>query len=65
MPRTHRATVIGAGYVGLATAVGLATRGCAVDLVEVRPDRLASLEAGELPIHEPGMQAAFADPEVR
>jgi UDPglucose 6-dehydrogenase len=65
MPRTHRATVIGAGYVGLATAVGLATRGCTVDLVEVRPDRLASLEAGELPIHEPGMQAAFEDPEVR
>lgn len=34
MPRSRRLSVIGAGYVGLATAVGLAARGHEVDLVE-------------------------------
>jgi UDPglucose 6-dehydrogenase len=57
--------VIGAGYVGLATAVGLAARGHEIDLVETRADRLRSLVAGTLPIHEPGMAAAFADPLTR
>jgi UDPglucose 6-dehydrogenase len=65
MNSIHHLTVVGAGYVGLATAVGLASRGHTVDLVEVRQDRLQSLLAGELPIHEPGMDAAFSDPAVR
>jgi len=65
MPTTHNLTVVGAGYVGLATAVGLATRGHSIELVEIRPDRLDLLRAGTLPIHEPAMEAAFADPEVR
>jgi UDPglucose 6-dehydrogenase len=65
MSKALHLTVVGAGYVGLATAIGLASRGHSIDLVEVRPDRLASLEAGELPIHEPGMDRAFADPAVR
>jgi UDPglucose 6-dehydrogenase len=63
--RPRRLTVIGAGYVGLATAIGLATRGHLIDLIEVRPDRLEALRAGVLPIHEPGMDAAFADPSIR
>jgi UDPglucose 6-dehydrogenase len=62
---TYHLTVVGAGYVGLATAVGLASRGHSIDLVEVRPDRLAALAAGRLPIHEPGMEAAYSDPAVR
>ena len=65
MSSTHHLTVVGAGYVGLATAVGLASRGHSIDLVEVRRDRLDALCAGELPIHEPGMDAAFADPAIR
>jgi UDPglucose 6-dehydrogenase len=65
MSDTHRVTVVGAGYVGLATGVGLATRGHTVDVVEVRPDRLVSLREGRLPIHEPAMLAAFSDPAVR
>jgi UDPglucose 6-dehydrogenase len=65
MPNTHHLTVVGAGYVGLATAVGLASRGHTIDLIEVRSDRLEALSAGELPIHEPGMDAAFADPDIR
>jgi UDPglucose 6-dehydrogenase len=58
-------TVVGAGYVGLATAIGLASRGHEVELVELREDRLRALQNGSLPIHEVGMAAAFADPEVR
>jgi UDPglucose 6-dehydrogenase len=65
MSRSRRISVIGAGYVGLATAVGLAVRGHEVDLVETRADRLESLLAGSLPIHEPGMAAAYADAGTR
>lgn len=65
MSTTYHLTVVGAGYVGLATAVGLASRGHSIDLVEVRQDRLDALVAGELPIHEPGMDEAFADPGIR
>ena len=65
MSHTYHLTVVGAGYVGLATAVGLASRGHDIDLVETRQDRLDALLAARLPIHEPGMEAAFADPVVR
>jgi UDPglucose 6-dehydrogenase len=64
MSEPRRVTVIGAGYVGLASAVGLAILGHRVELVEVRSDRLDALRAGRLPIHEPGMDEAFARPEV-
>jgi len=52
----HRITVVGAGYVGLVTAVGLASLGHAVEIVETREDRLAALRRGEVPIHEAGLQ---------
>jgi UDPglucose 6-dehydrogenase len=65
MVESHHVSVVGAGYVGLATAIGLASKGHAIDLVEVRKDRLDALRAGELPIHEPGMDAAFAVPATR
>lgn len=57
-PRS-RLAVIGAGYVGLVTAVGLAELGHTVDLVEKRPDRLQALTDGKVPIHEAGVQEAF------
>ena len=52
--------VVGAGYVGLTTAVRLAERGRRVVLVEHNPDRLAALAAGRSPFHEPGMSEAYA-----
>ncbi len=52
-------TVVGAGYVGLVTAVGLARLGHEVRLVETGATRLASLRAGRIPIHETGLQEAF------
>ena len=47
--------VVGAGYVGLTTAVCLAETGHDVRLVEIDAARLAVLGAGRAPIHEPGV----------
>ncbi len=54
------AIVVGAGYVGVATAVGLAERGHPVTLVERDPARLSVLAAGAIPFHEPELPAAYA-----
>jgi UDPglucose 6-dehydrogenase len=48
--------VVGAGYVGLVTAVCLADSGRTVHLVEIDPRRLERLRAGGCPIHEPGLE---------
>lgn len=55
-----RIVVLGAGYVGLVTAVGLASMGHRVEVVETRPDRLAALRAGRSPIHEAGLPEALS-----
>ncbi|MGH8925047.1 MAG: UDP-glucose dehydrogenase family protein [Acidimicrobiia bacterium] len=47
--------VIGAGYVGLVTAAGLASLGHRVALAEANPVRLGALESGEVPIYEDGL----------
>jgi UDPglucose 6-dehydrogenase len=52
-------TVIGAGYVGLVTAVGLAHLGRRVHLVETGETRLRALRERHIPIHEAGLQDAF------
>jgi UDPglucose 6-dehydrogenase len=51
-----RVLVIGAGYVGLISAVGLAKLGHHVELVETRGDRREMLAAGRVPIFEPGVE---------
>ena len=56
---SRSATVIGAGYVGLVTAVGLAGIGQQVRLVEAAPRRLDALRQGRIPIHEAGLQEGF------
>ena len=63
--KSQRTLVMGAGYVGLTTAIGLAAAGHGVELVEIRPDRLDALRAGRLPIYEPGLSDAFADAATR
>ena len=50
-----RVAVIGAGYVGLIQAVGLAHFGHDVVLAERDPDRVAAISAGRSPIYEPGL----------
>jgi UDPglucose 6-dehydrogenase len=52
--------VVGAGYVGLVSAVGLARRGHAIELVETDPARLIDLRNGRVPFSEPGIQDAFS-----
>lgn len=47
--------VIGAGYVGLVTAGGLANLGHNVRLGEANPERVALLEGGGVPIYEQGL----------
>ena len=47
--------VIGAGYVGLTTAACLAELGHRVVCTDVDGTRIAALQRGEVPIHEPGL----------
>jgi UDPglucose 6-dehydrogenase len=49
-------TVIGAGYVGLVTAAGLADMGNVVTCIESDEAKFRLLEAGVVPIHESGLE---------
>lgn len=51
--------VLGAGYVGLATAIGLAELGHMVEICELRDDRREALASGIVPVYEPAMQNAY------
>jgi UDPglucose 6-dehydrogenase len=48
--------VLGAGWVGLVTAACFAELGHDVVVRDVDPERIADLEAGRVPIHEPGLE---------
>jgi UDPglucose 6-dehydrogenase len=54
-PARLHVCVVGAGYVGLTAAACLARLGHRVRCVEVDAGRLAMIERGEMPIHEPGL----------
>jgi UDPglucose 6-dehydrogenase len=52
--------VIGTGYVGLVTAAGFAELGSEVWCVDVDADKVARLQAGDVPIYEPGLNEVLA-----
>jgi UDPglucose 6-dehydrogenase len=52
-----RITIFGSGYVGLVTGACLADAGNQVVCVDVDADKIAMLNRGEVPIHEPGLDA--------
>jgi UDPglucose 6-dehydrogenase len=53
--------VIGAGYVGLVTAAGLASVGHTVRVGEADEARLTMLQAGEVPLHEADLDRIMAE----
>jgi UDPglucose 6-dehydrogenase len=55
-----KVTVIGLGYLGATHAVAMAELGHEVVGIEADPSRLAALQAGKLPFHEPGLDEALA-----
>lgn len=56
-----RIAVVGAGYVGLVTAAGFADHGNHVTCADIDQSRIAMLNAGRLPIHEPGLDDLVAE----
>jgi len=59
-PTGERVAVIGAGYVGLTTAVGFAHLGHDVVCADIDPDKVAALAAGQVTHHEPGVADLLA-----
>ena len=53
-------TVIGTGYVGLVTGACLADVGNDVLCIDIDADKVARLQRGEIPIHEPGLDTIVA-----
>ena len=58
MVESDQIAVVGSGYVGLVTAVGLAEQGMRVRAFDVDPERLAALRALRFPMLEPGLEEA-------
>ena len=54
MPKT-KISVIGAGYVGLCTAVGFASKGFKVVCSDIDADKVTMIKEGIPPFHEPGL----------
>jgi len=54
-----RITVVGTGYVGLVTGVCLAHVGHHVRCVDIDAAKVAKMQAGEVPIYEPGLEELF------
>jgi UDPglucose 6-dehydrogenase len=60
-----RVAVFGAGYVGLVTGACFADLGHDVVVRDVLPERIERLQAGEVPIYEPGLDELLRRNEER
>lgn len=56
----QRVAVFGAGYIGLVTGACLAELGHRVVIRDIAPERIRLLQAGDLPIYEPGLGEMIA-----
>jgi UDPglucose 6-dehydrogenase len=54
--KKKKISVIGAGYVGVCTAVGFASKGYTVLASDVDEQKIAKINQGIPPFHEPGLQ---------
>ncbi|MGI8781930.1 MAG: nucleotide sugar dehydrogenase, partial [Solirubrobacteraceae bacterium] len=64
-PNREPIGVIGTGYVGLVTAAGFAALGSDVYCVDIDAEKIAGLEAGRIPIWEPGLAELVAEHRER
>jgi UDPglucose 6-dehydrogenase len=51
--------VVGTGYVGLVTGTCFAETGNTVTCIDIDPDKVAKLSAGQITIYEPGLEKIF------
>jgi UDPglucose 6-dehydrogenase len=56
-----KVVMIGAGYVGLTTGACLAELGHSVTCVDTDAARIRALDAGAMPIYEPGLEALIRE----
>ena len=56
--------IIGTGYVGLVTGVGLASLGNKVNFIDLDTDKIAKLNNKNLPFYEPGLDKYFENDEI-
>lgn len=61
MKKQPKISVIGAGYVGLCTAVGFASKGYCVIATEADEEKAKKINQGIPPFHEPGLQEKLKD----
>lgn len=57
--------LLGAGHVGLVTAVGFARLGHTVTVADIDGPRIEGLRSGRMPLYEPGLEAAIAEAGTR
>jgi UDPglucose 6-dehydrogenase len=61
LKKQPKISVIGAGYVGLCTAVGFASNGYSVVACDVDEEKIAKINQGVPPFHEPGLQERLSE----
>ena len=61
MNQQPKISIIGVGYVGLCTAVGLASKGYHVIACDIDPDKISKINSGIPPFYEPGLEEKLVE----